>query len=253
MTQNVYDQEPFFHAYSQLPRSRHGLASAPEWPALRVMLGDVSGQTVLDLGCGYGWFVRWARGDGGARAVHGVDISERMLARAQELEAEHASSSSSTTTYAVGDLETVELAPGSYDVVYSSLTLHYVVDLERLLRQIHAALSVNGAFVFSAEHPVFTAPKTATARFLQRDGSEEKYWPLDGYAEEGPRKKNWIGQDVVKVHRTIGTYVQLLIAHGFTVTGLVEWMPTLELVKENPDWQAERERPMFLLISARKT
>jgi len=117
---------------------------------------------------------------------------------------------------------------------------------------VHAGLSTGGRFVFSAEHPIFTAPKAVTAHFLEHNGQEGKYWPLDGYAEQGPRNKIWIGQEVVKVHRTIGTYVQLLIKSGFTLTGLVEWMPTLELVKENPSWQAERERPMFLLISARK-
>ena len=61
MTQNIYDDSGFFEGYSQLPRSVHGLAAAPEWPALRAHLPDMKGLRVLDLGCGFGWFCRWAR------------------------------------------------------------------------------------------------------------------------------------------------------------------------------------------------
>src|SRR4051812_22613075 len=84
MTQNIYDQESFFAGYSQLRRSIEGLEGAPEWPALRSMLPRSIGPRVLDLGCGYGWFCRWARANG-ATAVEGVDVSEKMLARARSM------------------------------------------------------------------------------------------------------------------------------------------------------------------------
>ena len=81
MTQNIYDNEEFFREYSRLPRSVEGLNAAPEWPALRALLPDMRGQRVLDLGCGFGWFCRWARQQGAAH-VQGIDVSEKMLARA---------------------------------------------------------------------------------------------------------------------------------------------------------------------------
>jgi SAM-dependent methyltransferase len=246
MTQNVYDQEPFFEAYSVLPRSKDGLSSAPEWPTLQPMLGNLSGRKLLDLGCGYGYFARWAC-TSGAKSVRAIDISERMLSRAREFDTD------ASITYAVQDLEVLSLTGAEYDVVYSSLTLHYIHDLERLFHEIYNALPAGGGkFVFSVEHPIFTAPKAATPGFLQHAGGTGVYWPLDGYAEEGSRNKHWIGQDVVKVHRTIGTYVQLLIRCGFAIADLVEWMPSLKDIEEHPDWQSARERPMFLLLSAQK-
>jgi trans-aconitate methyltransferase len=51
------------------------------------MLPDLTGKSVIDLGCGYGWFCRAAR-ELGASDVTGVDISEKMLARAAELTAD---------------------------------------------------------------------------------------------------------------------------------------------------------------------
>ena len=67
MTQNIYDDEEFFAGYSQLGRSVDGLDGAAEWPALRAMLPNMRGLKVLDLGCGFGWFCRWARAQGAAR------------------------------------------------------------------------------------------------------------------------------------------------------------------------------------------
>ena len=119
MTQNVYDDEGFFAEYGRLPRSIGGLTGAPEWPALRALIPDLHGRRVLDLGCGYGWFCRWARENGAAQVV-GVDVSERMLVRAR------GSASDAAITYLKADLETLDLPARSLDLVYSSLTFHYI-------------------------------------------------------------------------------------------------------------------------------
>src|ERR1700730_18492160 len=130
MTQNIYDNEEFFAGYNRLRRSIEGLGGAPEWPALQAMLPDLHGRAVLDLGCGFGWFCRWAR-ENGAAAVHGVDVSEKMLTRARAPTADPAIS------YERAALEQLALADASFDLVYSSLALHYIADLEGLMAGIH--------------------------------------------------------------------------------------------------------------------
>ncbi|HKD24175.1 MAG TPA: class I SAM-dependent methyltransferase, partial [Rhizomicrobium sp.] len=119
MTQNIYDDPQFFGEYSRLKRSVEGLAGAPEWPQLRAMLPPLQGLDVLDLGCGFGWFCRWAREQGAARVL-GHDVSEKMLARAREMTTDAA------VVYDIADLETLELPAAQFDLVYSSLTLHYI-------------------------------------------------------------------------------------------------------------------------------
>ena len=64
MTQNIYDDQDFFAGYAKLSRSIDGLAGAPEWPAIRQVLPPLFGRKVLDLGCGYGWFCRYAHSQG---------------------------------------------------------------------------------------------------------------------------------------------------------------------------------------------
>ena len=61
MTQNIYDNPEFFEGYSRLSRSVEGLDGAAEWPALKALLPELRGLRVVDLGCGFGWFCRWAR------------------------------------------------------------------------------------------------------------------------------------------------------------------------------------------------
>lgn len=239
MAQNIFDDQAFFEQYSRLPRSVGGLDLAPEWPSLRALLPDVGGARVLDLGCGFGWFCRWAAA-AGAASVLGVDLSENMLARAR------VETSDPSVTFELADLESLRPEPGSFDLVYSSLTLHYVADLERLFATAHAALRPGGSFVWSAEHPIHTAP--TSPGFIEHDGGP--VWPLDGYLAEGPRTTNWLAPGVVKQHRTVGTYVTALLTAGFRLRALVEWAPSESQVAEHPDWSNERQRPPFLLVAA---
>ena len=168
MSQNVYDRDDFFEEYSKLPRSQQGLDGALEWPVLKDLVGDVSNQCILDLGCGYGWFCRWAC-NAGAKKVHGVDVSSKMLEKAREFTSDDA-----VLTYAIEDLEVISLPEEQYDLVYSALAFHYVKDLSRLFREVHGSLVSGGRFVFSVEHPTFTAPKD-TPKFRTSDGREDEY------------------------------------------------------------------------------
>lgn len=241
MAQNIYDNEEFFEGYSRLNRSVHGLAGAPEWPALRSMLPDFRGADVLDLGCGFGWFCRWVREKGAAR-VHGIDISEKMLARAA------ATTQDPMITYQRADLETLALPDRAYRLVFSSLAFHYVANLDRLMAEIARGLVPGGSLVFSVEHPIYTAP--ANPGWVT-DLEGHKTWPVNSYQNEGPRSTDWLAKGVIKQHRLIATYVNLLIERGFTITHLNEWGPTEAQISAQPELAEERERPMFVLISAR--
>lgn len=242
MSQNIYDKPEFFEGYSKLGRSVEGLDGAAEWPALRALLPDLKGKAVLDLGCGFGWFCRWAR-EHGAAGILGMDLSEKMLERARATTADPA------ITYARADMEELTLPPAAYDLVYSSLAFHYVRALDRLWAEVFRSLRPGGAFVFSVEHPLFTAP---SAPGWTVDANGRKTWPVDGYLNEGPRRTDWIAKGVIKQHRTIGTYLNMLLQQGFVLVHVEEWGPTAEQIAAQPAWAHERDRPPFLLVSARR-
>lgn len=242
MTQNIYDDAGFFQNYSQLPRSQRGLDGAPEWPALRALLPPLAGASVLDLGCGFGWFCRFVAGEGAAEVV-GVDVSARMLARAR------AETTSASVRYEQADLEAYVPA-GRFDLIYSSLAFHYLVDLPGLFSRIARALKPGGRFVFSVEHPIMTAPRHQA---WGQDESGLPVWPVGAYLDEGKRVTDWLAEGVVKQHRTLASYLNLLIGLGLSLRHIEEWGPTPEQIAAEPDWARERERPAFLLIAAEKS
>ncbi|EWY38346.1 SAM-dependent methyltransferase [Skermanella stibiiresistens SB22] len=242
MARNVYDDPDFFNGYSQLPRQVRGLDGAPEWAAIRAMLPDLKGKRVADLGCGFGWASRWMRGQGAASVV-GIDLSRNMIARAR------ADTADAGIDYRVADLETLDLPRSAYDLVYSALTFHYVEDFERLARMIHDALVDGGDLMFTIEHPIFMA--AAHPRWIV-DGDGRKTWPVDGYSIEGERRTDWFIKDVLKHHRTLATTLNTLIKVGFAVRQIDEFAPTDDQIAEMPELAEELERPMMLLVSARK-
>jgi len=240
MTQNIYDTHAFFEGYQQLPRSVHGLDGAPEWPALRALVPPLQGLRVVDLGCGLGWFSRWARTQG-AQSVLGLDVSRLMLAKAQAFGTDDA------IAYVRADLEALALPPRSLDFAYSSLAFHYIEDLARVLATVHQALVPAGRLVFSIEHPVFMAPRTPGWHV---DAQGRKSWPLDSYQMEGPRVTHWLAEGVVKQHRTLGTLLNTLVKTGFRIDHVQEWGPSDAQVAALPSLAEERERPMMLLVAA---
>jgi ubiquinone/menaquinone biosynthesis C-methylase UbiE len=242
MPQNIYDNEEFFEQYSRLGRSVEGLDGAPEWPALRALLPDLRGLNVLDLGCGFGWFCRWARQQG---AVHvlGIDVSERMLARSR------ATTQDAAIAYTRADMEHLELPLQSFNLVYSSLALHYIEDFNRLMREVYRSLVPGGSLVFSVEHPIFTAPADP---HWSCNAAGRKTWPIDGYLDEGPRSTDWLVKGVIKHHRTLATYINTLLRCGFAISHVEEWGPTDEQIALRPTLADEHQRPPFLLVAARR-
>ena len=241
MKQNKYDDPDFFAKYSEMPRSKGGLALASEWPVFRALLPDLAGKRVLDLGCGYGWHCRYARKQG-ALAVTGVDISEMMLSRAAAMTRDP------NITYCRAAIEDFTIEDDAYDVVLSSLALHYVEHFDLLCAKLHRGLVDDGMFAFSVEHPVFSAREAQD--WHRGPEGERMHWPVDDYHREGVRHTSWLADDVVKYHRTVATTVNTLIDCGFAIGRLLEPFPTAELVEAHPEFADELRRPIFLIVAA---
>ncbi len=242
MAQNIYDNPDFFAGYSRIPRQVRGLDGAPEWPAIRAMLPALSGKRVVDLGCGFGWASRWMR-EQGAASVLGLDLSENMIGRAR------ADTRDPAVEYRVADLEVLDLPKAAFDLAYSALTFHYVGDFDRLVRVLHQALVPGGHLVFTIEHPIFMAA-VHPHWFADEDG--RKTWPVNRYSVEGERRTDWFAKGVIKHHRTIGTTLNTLIRAGFEILGVEEFAPSRQQIAQTPELAEELERPMMLLVSARR-
>lgn len=243
MKENKYDDSTFFEKYSQMDRSVKGLAGAGEWHELQKMLPEFSGKRMLDLGCGFGWHCNYAA-EHGAASVVGVDISEKMLAEARR------KTTSGAVSYLCKPIEEIDFAPDSFDIVIGSLAFHYVVSFSNICNTVASCLTNGGSFIFSVEHPVFTAYGTQDWYYGQ-DGSI-LHWPVDRYFSEGKRDAVFLGEHVIKYHKTLATYLNTLLQTGFSITGVVEPQPAPALLETVPGMADELRRPMMLLVSAIK-
>ena len=241
MKENKYDESKFFERYSMMQRSVEGLAGAGEWHVLRNMFPDFEGKRVLDLGCGFGWHCQYAI-EQGAQLVVGVDISEKMLAVARE-------KTSEKIQYICSAIEDISFSDNSFDVVISSLAFHYIEFFDNIAEKVKVYLDIDGDFIFSVEHPIFTA--YGTQDWYRDENNDILHWPVDNYFYEGIRKANFLGEDVMKYHKTLTNYINGLLKSGFQITELIEPEPDPKFLQMNEAMKNELRRPMFLIISAK--
>jgi SAM-dependent methyltransferase len=94
----------------------------------------------LTIGCGAGRLERALIHEGICNSLHGIDISEKAIAAAQQLAKEQ----SLPLTYEVADINFVKLPDKTFDLVAAQTSLHHVLFLERVADQIWHSLKNDG-------------------------------------------------------------------------------------------------------------
>lgn len=123
------------------PRRLHNLEEFRVW-----LLGDLTGRRVLDAGCGDGAHSVLFAALGAI--VTGVDISAEELAIARRRA--EVSGVADRCEFQCAPLETADLAPEAFDVVWGEAILHHLLgELDALLPRLYAALRPGGLVVFS--------------------------------------------------------------------------------------------------------
>ena len=135
----------------------------------------------------------------GALSATGVDLSEKMLSVARQKTAYP------EVTYLHQSIEDIAFPPESFDIVLSSLALHYVESFEAVAQKVRTCLTAGGVFIFSVEHPVFTAYGSQDW-YYDADGNI-LHFPVDNYFYEGERQAIFLGETVRKYHKTLTTYL----------------------------------------------
>lgn len=243
MQQNLYDNQVFFQNYMQLRANPVNYNVLLEQPALQSMLPSLDGNRVLDLGCGFGDGCRGYL-NLGAASVTGIDLSQNMIEEAKKRNTDP------RITYVCIDMTKLEELNMQFDVVASSLAIHYVKDFDALARSVHKSLKEGGAFVFSQEHPLTTAPMEGP-QWVYDAETKNRYYPLRNYGQPGPRTEEWLKCTVHKYHRTFSQIINSLLCAGFVLEEMREPVPDAETVQKNPRMEKEFDKPSFLLIRAR--
>ena len=243
--QNIFDNETFFDGYKALRDSDCNANDLIEQPAMRNLLPDLNGKSVLDLGCGYGHNCIDFVGRGAARVV-GIDISEKMLAVAKE------ESANSKIEYRNMSMTEISDFDEKFDFIYSSLAFHYVKDFDAFAKDMYSVLSEGGQLLFSQEHPIITSTVDGAGHFNKDENGEKVSYTFSNYNQPGERKIHWYVDGVIKYHRTFSNIINALANAGFVVEAVCEPTPEDRVIEKVPAWKKEYIKPNFLIIKAKK-
>jgi SAM-dependent methyltransferase len=152
------------------------------------LLRPQPGETILDLGCGTGRLAKRIH-EKGARVI-GVDSSATMIA--------HARLNSPEVEFRIADARSFWF-PELFDAVFSSATLHWVLEADRVVASVSAALKPGGRFVaeFGGRgdlQQVVSAAREAAREVTGRDAMTSFFFPsLAEYASilERHRLEPW--------------------------------------------------------------
>ena len=107
--------------------------------------GRVSGERVLEIGCGRGVGTEIIFKRFGAREVHAFDVDSDMIALARS---RLSGFPSDRLRLFVGDAAAIEADDGTFDSVFDFAIIHHIPDWKKSIREVARVLRPGGRFFF---------------------------------------------------------------------------------------------------------
>lgn len=201
--------EPEYLLYAERWRTHLAMSGIVQekllFPRLRYYLGDLTEQTVLDVGCGNGWSTQLLI-QSKALNIVAMDINDILLKEAKEKLGENAQ----FVRLNFGD--SLPYSSGSFDTVLCNLVFMNVDDIvmETVLRESSRILTNGGRLIISIVHPLWYL-------FVSQKTSNSVKRKLISYAdtEQIPTNSLPDTNDYQRYRRSLGTYSLALKSAGF--------------------------------------
>ena len=134
------------------------------------------------------------------------------------------------------------LHDNSFDLIVSSLTVHYLPDWTKVFQEFNRLLLPEGLFLFSTHHPFTDFLLFEKIDYFTRELIEDEWYSF--------------GNKPVKVRfyrRPLHDTIEALTKAGFAIEKIIEPRPTKECRHLYPqDYEKLSTKPWFLIILARK-
>jgi ubiquinone/menaquinone biosynthesis C-methylase UbiE len=211
-----------------------------ERPAMmKLMPSEMNQLTVLDAGCAAGWYTEQLIKLGSK--VTAIDLSPVMVDACKRRVGNEA------TVFTCDLAEPLPFENETFDLIVSSLTLHYIDDWEPTFREFHRIMKPGGNLIFSVHHPFmdfkhFKRPDYFAHELLRETWNKKESGPVE----------------VTFYRRPLQEIINATSAQ-FILDRIVE--PQLDLeFKDKPesmDWYKRwfdrlSTQPHFLIVKARK-
>jgi ubiquinone/menaquinone biosynthesis C-methylase UbiE len=203
-----------------------------ERPAMMNLLPhNMEKLAVLDAGCAAGWYSEQFLNLGAD--VTAIDLSPEMVEATRKRLGDKAKVMRHDLS------EPLPFNDESFDLIVSSLTLHYIEDWELTFQEFQRVLKPGGQFVFSVHHPFMDFTSFKRPDYFTQELLEEEW-----NKKEAGRVK------VVFYRRPLQSIINVT-AKYFTLKQIIEPQPIMEFKEKSPDWYEHLSRnPHFLIIEA---
>ncbi|MBM7788033.1 class I SAM-dependent methyltransferase [Tenggerimyces flavus] len=193
--------------YERARTKEDSLDRLVEWPAQRELLGDVTGRSVLDLGCSNGGKLAELVHDGAVASV-GVDVSANFLGDPP-----------AGVEFIRGDLSELDAVPGlagrTFDRILFLQSFGYAKDPVRTLQAARAMLADDGFILLTKTQPIRYAVEQA-----EQNGTSlgEEYFStapfsyVSGWNEQITlTKRPYTISDLINVFSAAGLWIETAI------------------------------------------
>ena len=248
------DWNSMAEAYEVFNNAEDSYSYNIEWPCIQELLPDLSGKTVVDLGCGTGIFT-FLLEQYAPKSITGIDLSEEMLAIAEN-KAIQKKSKAKFVSYDAAKCTEVISEP--VDFIFSSTTSHYIEDLSVLFENVSKSLKPGGECIFSVIHPVYSAMYPVehgdsfpeddewTVRYL--DKSMRAY--IQPWLEYNDDYENHLSRSY---HHTFSDYINAITKAGMTIEEIREPMAPEEWKETQPyRYEGFLETPVYMIIKMKR-
>lgn len=185
------------------------------FPVINHILGEASNKTILDSGCGSGYFT--ARLAKKAKKVIGTDFAETFIELCKKKY-----ENISNLSFLVHDVtKDMPFSDGMFDFVISKMVLQYVPTLNIFASETKRVLHENGQLIITVDHPFNTQYYYAQA---MAGKINPKYPHLKDYFDHSEQTKLslWGKVELTWYPKTISDYIQPFLDVGLSLVKIIE-------------------------------
>lgn len=183
-------------------------------PRVLEELGGITGENILDFGCGEGYVSRMIL-EHGASSIFGVDSSAEMIGQAHAMAAKL---NLSNANYAVGNAVTFDHFPQkNFDKAIAVFLFNYLTieEMTRVMTKVKSLLAPKGTFVFTVPHPCLPFMREENPPFYFEHGDKNYLDSINKTFEGKIWRRDGVYVSVRCVHKTFAHYFEALKTAGF--------------------------------------
>ncbi|WP_062104371.1 class I SAM-dependent methyltransferase [Bacillus niameyensis] len=202
-----------------------------ERPAmLKCLPNNLNNMQVLDAGCAAGWYTNELVGRG-AKVV-ATDLSPKMVEAAKRRVG-------SKVEVRCLDLSVdLPFTDNSFDIILSSLALHYLEDWRKTFAEFQRILKPSGFLLFSVHHPFMDIQLSQNGEYYLTELIIDQ-WNKNGQKVEVPFYR-----------RPLQSVINDTLAY-FTIEKITEPQPTTVFKRKSPEkYEKLMSNPHFLIVKA---